>query len=188
MPTKKLSLAVYIGRFQPLHNGHLATLEAALLEFDYILILIGSSQESRTFKNPWTYRERKEMLKQALTPSNKRKQFKILPLPDFSNDQEWLGYINNLVTNSFTYDKIKTITAIGYTKDHSSYYLNLLPWPLKEFKKEKFLSISSTHIRKNYFSSHPYQQDVAQPVALWLEQFKLKHPRIFKSLQITCAL
>jgi bifunctional NMN adenylyltransferase/nudix hydrolase len=183
---KKLSIAIYIGRFQPLHKGHLATLKAALLEFDYLLVLVGSAQESRTCKNPWTYQERKDMLKHTLN-AMQLKRVKILPLPDFDTDQEWLEYTNKLVTRSLARREIEKITTIGYTKDNSSYYLKLLPWPLKEFKDESFISISSTAIRQYYFNSNNlYRQELPEQIAFWIKQFELKHPRVFNRLKTMC--
>lgn len=58
----KYHQAVVLGRFQPLHKGHAHMIEEALKVADNVLVLIGSSQESRTASNPFTYEERKEIL------------------------------------------------------------------------------------------------------------------------------
>ena len=49
---------VYIGRFQPLHNAHWRTIEFALSQVDCLIIVIGSSNQPRTIKNPFSAAER----------------------------------------------------------------------------------------------------------------------------------
>ena len=57
---------VYVGRFQPLHNGHLTDIKAASKEVDELAIGIGSSQEDHTAQNPFTTTERMEMISLTL--------------------------------------------------------------------------------------------------------------------------
>ncbi|MEM3715338.1 MAG: adenylyltransferase/cytidyltransferase family protein, partial [Nitrososphaeria archaeon] len=55
--------AVYIGRFQPFHNGHYAALKWILeKEKSPIILCIGSAQYSHTVENPFTAGERIEMI------------------------------------------------------------------------------------------------------------------------------
>ena len=50
---------VFIGRFQPFHNGHQFIITDAIKNgLKHIRILIGSANESRTIDNPFTYLER----------------------------------------------------------------------------------------------------------------------------------
>ena len=51
----KKRVAIYIGRFAPLHNGHLETIEYCNKNYDKTLILIGSKNERRTTKNSFSY-------------------------------------------------------------------------------------------------------------------------------------
>src|SRR3989338_4597048 len=50
--------ALFIGRFQPFHLGHLSDVKLALKDFDEVIIAIGSSQESGTSDNPFSDDER----------------------------------------------------------------------------------------------------------------------------------
>ena len=50
--------ALYIGRFQPFHKGHLKILQKLAKKYDEIIIGIGSSQYSNTLENPFTSEER----------------------------------------------------------------------------------------------------------------------------------
>lgn len=84
--------ALFIGRFQPFHNAHLADVKKILKECDEILIAVGSSQEKNTEENPFSYNERKQMIERALK-NNNVKNFKIYPVPDLYNDKKWISYI-----------------------------------------------------------------------------------------------
>ena len=52
--------ALFIGRFQPFHNGHLKVVQEILKEFDEVIIGIGSSKYSGTLDNPFSGEERKK--------------------------------------------------------------------------------------------------------------------------------
>ena len=84
--------ALFIGRFQPFHNGHLHVAKTLSNKFDELIIGIGSSQEKNTEKNPFSYNERKNMVSRTLS-NNKIKNFKIYPVPDLYDDVKWTNYI-----------------------------------------------------------------------------------------------
>ena len=57
---------VFIGRFEPFHNGHAAVARAALAKANKLIVLIGSADTPRTIKNPFTVAERAVMIQAAL--------------------------------------------------------------------------------------------------------------------------
>ncbi|HIE34115.1 MAG TPA: nicotinamide-nucleotide adenylyltransferase, partial [Candidatus Altiarchaeales archaeon] len=71
--------ALIIGRFQPFHFGHLKLIEWAADSVDYIIIGIGSSQESHTWNNPFTAPERRKMIERSLRTF---KNYQIYEIPD----------------------------------------------------------------------------------------------------------
>ncbi|PJC53891.1 MAG: hypothetical protein CO029_00355 [Candidatus Magasanikbacteria bacterium CG_4_9_14_0_2_um_filter_41_10] len=81
------SKALYIGRFQPFHLGHVYAL-GQIVEPE-ITIGIGSSQYSRTDNNPYTYEERKRMLESI--PFEKKME--ILPIPDIHDEEQWVEHV-----------------------------------------------------------------------------------------------
>jgi nicotinamide-nucleotide adenylyltransferase len=85
-----MPVALFVGRFQPLHLGHLFALKKLFERFDRIVIGIGSVQESNTSRNPFSFEERKEMLERTLRGYEGR--YEILGLPDFLDDAEWRDY------------------------------------------------------------------------------------------------
>ncbi len=58
--------AVFIGRFQPLHNVHLQIIKRGLDVAEKLIIIIGSAKKPRTFKNPFSEYEREEMIRQSI--------------------------------------------------------------------------------------------------------------------------
>lgn len=80
-----------IGRFQPVHLGHLYAIKEAIKKFDELVIGIGSSNESNTWRNPFSFEERKEMLKRAGV------KCKIVGIPDVGDDKEWCKQISKMV-------------------------------------------------------------------------------------------
>ncbi len=75
--------ALVIGRFQPLHLGHEKLIKQAIKDSDSVILSIGSSQESRTAKNPLNFSERKKII------LSRFKGLKIIPSPDFESDDDW---------------------------------------------------------------------------------------------------
>jgi bifunctional NMN adenylyltransferase/nudix hydrolase len=66
-------IAVLVGRFQPFHDAHLALLERGLACASRCVVVIGSAFQARTPRNPFTCKERPEMVRQAL-PEGDRKR------------------------------------------------------------------------------------------------------------------
>ena len=83
---------LFIGRFQPLHLGHLKDIKDALKEVDELIIGIGSSNEKLTRKNPFSAEERIEMINLALQKHGIKK-YKIFEIPDFHDDKKWVDYV-----------------------------------------------------------------------------------------------
>ena len=100
--TEDMKTALYIGRFQLFHLGHLDVVKFIDAEPDIskILIAIGSSQFSYQNKspkwpwanNPFTYEERKLMVEKSLE-GEIAKPIEIQPVPDYFNYPKWFSHI-----------------------------------------------------------------------------------------------
>lgn len=158
---KKYKLAVFIGRFQPYHLGHHSVVQKALEIADTVLVMIGSSYGPRTLRNPFTYQERRNFIWSS-NEENKDRIF-ISPLTDhLYNDEKWIEDIQREVA-ILDDIKDKEITLIGYSKDHSSYYLKLFPqWDSVNVEQEHILS--STEIRDEYFFSKDLEYYFDDPI------------------------
>ncbi len=125
--TQDYDLIVYIGRFQPPHLAHIELMKMALERGKELLVLIGSAFQPRTTRNPWSWQERADMIKQSL-PDTAR--VRCLPLRDVMyNDQQWVLNVQNSVEevqNMIGADPNR-IAIIGHSKDETSYYLQMFP-------------------------------------------------------------
>ena len=81
--------ALLIGRFEPVHSGHLALLQEALRQAPQVIVVVGSAWQPRSPKNPFTWQEREAMLREAL-PAPARARVQVLPLRDYYNEAVWV--------------------------------------------------------------------------------------------------
>ena len=63
--TKPRKVGIYIGRFQPLHNGHMNIIKKGMQECELFVIVIGSVNKNDD-KNPFSYEERYESIRNAV--------------------------------------------------------------------------------------------------------------------------
>jgi len=50
----KYKHTIFIGRMQPVHLAHIEVMKQALQQSEHLIVLVGSSFQPRTIKNPWT--------------------------------------------------------------------------------------------------------------------------------------
>ena len=93
MNKNKYNLAVFIGRMQPLHNGHIRNIQKALDIADHVLVIAGSANQPRTPKNPFTVDERIKMIKDIFPTGRVR----VKGVEDFYSDTLWLKNIQSVV-------------------------------------------------------------------------------------------
>lgn len=137
---------VFIGRFQPFHNGHKAVIEAALEQAKEVVIVVGSSFAARNIRNPFTFEERKTMIK-AVFPSD---NVKVVPVSDYPyDDNKWINAIMKIVKS--TVPDAVDIGLIGHSKDSTSYYLEIFPEWKNHVEVEDVGGINATDIRKMLF-------------------------------------
>lgn len=90
--------ALFIGRFQPLHHGHVYVLRNILKSYKKIKIGIGSSQLSNTPNDPFTNAERKEFINAALKKRNiSSNRYEIYYIPDIFNAKKWVDHVVSIV-------------------------------------------------------------------------------------------
>ncbi len=86
--------AIFPGRFQPLHMGHIYAIQSILKENDSLLIIIENANESFTFKNPLTAGERFEMIIDALKDLGlTSKEILVMPMEIIKNNAEWINHL-----------------------------------------------------------------------------------------------
>lgn len=90
--------ALFIGRFQPFHNGHLKLIKSLNKEFNEIIIGIGSSQYGHSIENPFTSEERKLMIRETLDEHNVD-NYRIIEIPDIHNYPKWVYHILTIMSD-----------------------------------------------------------------------------------------
>lgn len=152
--TYDYDMAVFIGRFEPFHIGHMAVIRTALERANKVAIIIGSTGAPRNHRNPFTYDERVGMILDAF-PEDKHRIF-TAPMEDtLYNDDKWLRdvqeAVNILGQKAYgAWHPRSKVALIGHGKDNSSFYLKLFPqWD--SINVDDITGVSATAIRDWYF-------------------------------------
>ena len=156
----KADLAVYIGRFQPFHLGHLHAILAGLDGAHNVLVLIGDTGGPRGLKNPWTFEERVEMIQSSLNDEQFNRVYFDQIFDNHSNTK-WAEQVQEVV-GSFCSRRgtIREIELIGHDKDASSFYLKMFPqWKFRDTGYGKFdngvlKAWSATNLRAMIWDDH----------------------------------
>ncbi|MCU1002189.1 bifunctional nicotinamide-nucleotide adenylyltransferase/Nudix hydroxylase [Stenotrophomonas maltophilia] len=177
---------VFIGRFEPFHNGHAAVARLALSRARKLIFLVGSADTPRSLRNPWTVAERAVMIQAALDGHTDR--LLIRPLRDhLYNEAQWIASVQRQVAEALRNDGAAAdakVGLIGMDKDASSYYLREFPqWPLVDVQHTA--TLSATELRRYLFEAGDVdfhgallmlRGNVPAPVYDMLEAFRKSAP------------
>lgn len=147
----------FIGRFQPFHNGHKAVVDTALRRAKKVAIIIGSDQQARSARNPFTTKERIEMISAVYPDEVAAHRIFFCPQVDHTyNMARWTAGVQSSVmavaNTPFTPDPVR-IGLIGHSKDQSSFYLKAFPtW--ENIEVPNFNNLNATNLRQMYFHGH----------------------------------
>ncbi len=103
--------ALFVGRFQPFHNGHLAVIKKLLAKHGEVIIIIGSAEDSISSKNPFTAGERMEMVRSCFNECELGRLV-IVPLRDINNNSLWVSHVRSHVP------EFKTIYSNNWLVKH----------------------------------------------------------------------
>jgi bifunctional NMN adenylyltransferase/nudix hydrolase len=162
-----MKLAIVIGRFQPLHLGHMSLIDKAQKEADKVLILIGSSRQLPDYKNPFSHEERLTLIQDVYSAST---DLIIRPLPDAPSDDEW---ISNVIGEVLSIEEDPTeVLLLTHEKDEDFYRTTFL-FPVETVKD---VPISATIIR------HAWYQDTLWTVDAFIDSRVLEFLKTHKDL------
>jgi bifunctional NMN adenylyltransferase/nudix hydrolase len=182
---------VFIGRFQPVHFGHLQVIKEALEQSTKLIILVGSANRARDIRNPFTCRERIAMIESCLTMSERSRIF-FHPLNDYMyQDSQWVESVQSIVDRVVAlheYEDQKynpSIALIGHSKDSSGFFLKLFPqWESLTVLQPH--PINATDIRNIFFGQEPLPVEHYLPKCVydWMAAWRWeKNPNTYKELQ-----
>ena len=154
--------ALFVGRFQPFHNGHLRVLKTVYKDFDEIIIGIGSSQYSNTLENPFTAEERKEMIEKTLDREG-IKNYKIYFIPDIHNYPKWVSHVESIVPKFDVVISNNLLTSKLFSE--KGYIVRNTPL----FEREKY---SGREIRRRMLEGREWKNLVPKQVVDIIEKIK----------------
>lgn len=139
-----MKLGLVIGRFQPLHNGHISLINKALEENDKVLVLIGSANKLPDFKNPFSAEQRFNFVYQEF-PENP--QLLIQTLNDYDTDDEW---VQEVTARALSFEEDPTqVMFYCNPKDEEWYRRNFL-FPVTTLNE---VDVSATEIREEWYTT-----------------------------------
>jgi nicotinamide-nucleotide adenylyltransferase len=153
---------VFVGRFQPFHNGHLEVIKRIVEDVDELVIIVGSAQYSHRLDNPFTSGERITMIRKALEEEGiQLSKIWIIPVPDVHQHALWVSQI------------------VGYSPKFDIVYANepltsrlfieagfkVKPMPL--INREVYLA---TEIRKRMITGEKWEECVPSSVGNFIKE------------------
>ena len=158
-PNRPHDVAVFIGRFQPWHNGHLMLLQQALASAELAVVVVGSAGQARTPKNPFSWQERAQMVLLSL-PEADRSRVRFLPIRDYYDEARWVAAVRRGVAALLAKEPAgasvpagappQSVALFGHFKDATSHYLRDFPgWHLVSVERNS--PIDATALRNAYF-------------------------------------
>jgi len=98
MKTYEFKRALYVGRFQPFHLGHLKAIKDIVEKAEELVITIGSAQYGYDSLNPFTGGERFIMIRLALNEAKvDPARYLVVPIPDLHRPLVWVSWVVSLV-------------------------------------------------------------------------------------------
>jgi len=162
-------IPIFVGRFQPFHKGHLKVIKEILKNQKKILIFIGSLQESFTQRNPFSFKERKEMIEKTLW-REKITNFEILGICDFADDLVWAKKL--LRTKNLKREEVIVFTQNPWTRRClEKIGVKVLPHSLF-FRKEKKGVLCATKIRERISQNKEWKDLVPETIFEYLKKNK----------------
>lgn len=84
---------LFVGRFQPLHDGHISIMESALDQVDELVVVIGSAERSFSSKDPFTAGERLQMIIDASREKGWENRLLPVPVRDVNRFSIWVDHV-----------------------------------------------------------------------------------------------
>lgn len=175
---------IFIGRFQPVHQGHVHAIGLAATQVDKLYILVGSANQCRSIRNPWTFQERSQMLRKKLH-SARITNYEIIPLNDYRySNTQWMSDVRA------TADQYNMGTPIlfGHLKEGNDYLKWFPDWKFSHV--EMGIDIDATRVRQRMFE----MKDPDMPTTVQKDyEFYQNEKRLFKdypfpdTLNFNCA-
>ncbi len=151
--------ALLLGRYQPFHKGHLNVIKDISKNY-WVIIAMGSAQESHKIKNPFSAGERYLMISESLKVEG-ISNFSLIPIEDLNRYPLWVSHVESLTPKFdivFTRNPLTKLlfSEKGYTiKEQIQYH------------REKY---SGKEVRRRIISDEHWQELIPKPVIKIIEE------------------
>ena len=161
-----MKTALFPGRFQPFHKGHLKVIQDVLKDNDQIIIMLGSAQHSHKLGHPLTIEERKTLIIAALKEANiSEKNYQIIAVEDINDYPNWVSHISyKLPKFDYVYtgsDAVKECFRLAKKEN------KVIDVPREE------IPISATEIRKRILNNEDWEELVPKAVEKLLKKWDI---------------
>ncbi len=162
-----MKTALFPGRFQPFHNGHLHVIQNILKNNDQILIMLGSAQHSHKLGHPLTVEERTELIQAALEEAGVTpEKFQIIPVEDINDYPNWVAHISSHLPH---FDQVYT----GSDAVKECFKLANKSELITDVPRTE-IPISATKIRKQMLKDENWENSVPKAVEKLLKKWDIK--------------
>jgi len=163
--------ALFVGRFQPFHLGHLSIIKMALEEHERVIIVIGSAEKNYLPSDPFTAGERYELIDESLKETNiSSERYSIIPVRNVNNYALWVNHINNHIPPYETLYTGSSIVKACYEGKYSKRNKTENIGP-KIINIERNLPISGTKIRNSILADQEWENMVSPAVVKLLKEW-----------------
>lgn len=161
-------IGLYVGRFQPIHEGHCHIIKKALSSCDKLIVVIGSAQESRTERNPFTYAERERFIRNIFYEEIRNGTIIVLGIPDRekpSNDSSWGVHLFSYIEDMLGY--APNMIFEGREGERATWYDDIKDYVQIHRISRGLIPVSATKVREAIIKNDQYHYRKWMPMALW---------------------
>ena len=150
-----MAVGMFLGRFQPFHNGHLAVVKKMLEECESGLLVIGSANVPPNSDNPYSAFERRYMVEIALREAKLLDKCEIFMVEDIPDDSKWVAHVESHLPE-FSHVYAGEGLHFDLFRDSNKYEMVELP---------RLYDIHATTIRDRIISGENWEELVPRRVA-----------------------
>jgi nicotinamide-nucleotide adenylyltransferase len=133
-----------------------------LKEVDELVIIVGSSQHSHSFKNPFTCGERISMIRMAMNENNiAHSKYLVVPVPDVENHALWVSLIVSMIPR---FEKVYSNDPLT-TRLFKEAKIEVKNIPL--YEREKY---SATEVRRRMLEEENWRELLPTSVANFITE------------------
>ena len=159
MPPSKICL--FVGRFQPFHNGHLSVLKGMVKVCSKVVVGIGSSDGVMS-DNPFTTQERREMIQRALQDVDIIPAYdvELVDMPDETDDEAWARRCVELAGGE--------VSAVWTGNEWTKKCFASIDVRIQEIKEVP--GISAAEVRRRMLDDESWEELVPEEVAGYIKE------------------